>query len=164
MGLPRPARRGIARCSVAAWALVLCAATVGAHAHAQANVAPRPFVVLGDAIPLALTSVPGDPVRGRAIVANRQVGLCMLCHTGPIPEERFQGNLAPDLAGAGTRWTVGQLRLRMVDARALNPQTIMPSYHRMDGLNRVAAAWAGAPMLDAQQVEDVVAYLATLRD
>ena len=162
MGLPRPARRGIARCSVAAWALVLCVATVGAHA--QANVPPRPFVVVEDAIPQALTGVPGDPVRGRAIVANRQVGLCMLCHTGPIPEERFQGSLAPDLAGAGTRWTVGQLRLRMVDAKALNPQTIMPSYHRTDGLNRVAAAWAGVPMLGAQQVEDVVAYLATLRD
>ena len=162
MGLPRPARRGIARCSVAAWALVLYAAAVGAHA--QANVRLLPFVVVGDAIPLALTNVPGDPMRGRAIVANRQVGLCMLCHTGPIPEERFQGSLAPDLTGAGTRWTVGQLRLRMVDARALNPQTIMPSYHRMDGLNRVAAAWTGVPMLGAQQVEDVVAYLATLRD
>ena len=162
MGFPRPARRGFASCSVVAWALVLCAATAGAHA--QANVQLRPFVVVGDAIPVALTNDPGDPVRGRAIVANRQVGLCMLCHTGPIPEERFQGSLAPDLAGAGTRWTPAQLRLRMVDARALNPQTLMPSYHRVDGLNRVAAAWAGAPMLGAQQVEDVVAYLATLRE
>ena len=162
MGLPHPGRGSIASCSVAAWALVLCAATVGAHA--QANVPLRPLVVVGDAIPQPLTNNPGDPVRGRAIVANRQVGLCMLCHTGPIPEERFQGSLAPDLAGAGTRWNVGQLRLRMVDARALNLQTIMPSYHRMDGLNRVAAAWAGAPLLGAQQVEDVVAYLATLRD
>ena len=162
MGLPRPARGSIATFSVAAWALVLCAATVGAHA--QANVPPRPLVVVGDAIPLALTNLPGDPVRGRAIVANRQPGLCLLCHTGPIPEERLQGSLAPDLAGAGTRWTAGQLRLRMVDARALNPETLMPSYHRMDGLNRVAAAWAAAPMLGAQQVEDVVAYLATLRD
>ena len=121
-------------------------------------------MVVGDAIPQALTAEPGDPVRGRAIVANRQLGLCLLCHTGPIPEERFQGSLAPDLAGAGTRWTPGQLRLRMVDAKALNPQTLMPSYHRIDGLNRVAAAWAATPMFSAQQVEDVVAYLATLRD
>ena len=162
MGLARPARRGIAIGSVAASALVVCAASVAAHAQASAPL--RPLVVVGDAIPEALTNVPGDPLRGRAIVANRQLGLCLLCHTGPIPEERFQGSLAPDLAGAGTRWTAGQLRLRMVDARALNPQTIMPSYHRMEGLNRVAAAWAGAPMLGAQQVEDVVAYLTTLRD
>lgn len=88
----------------------------------------------------------------------------MVCHTGPISEERFQGNLAPDLAGAGKRWTTGQLRLRIADARALNPRTIMPSYHRTDGLNRVGAQWASTPMLSAQQVEDVVAYLATLRE
>lgn len=124
----------------------------------------RPLVVVGDAIPQALTDVPGDALRGRAVVANRQLGLCLLCHTGPIPEERFQGNLAPDLAGAGKRWTAGQLRLRIADARALNPDTVMPSYHRTDGLNRVGAQWASAPLLSAQQVEDVVAYLATLRE
>lgn len=142
-----------------AWAWVLC----GVTAHAQASLPARPFTVVEDAIPRALTDVPGDPLRGRAIVANRQVGLCLLCHTGPVPEERFQGNLAPDLAGAGGRWTAGQLRLRIVDARALNPQTIMPSYHRTDGLNRVGTQWAAVPMLGAQQVEDVVAYLLTLR-
>lgn len=120
--------------------------------------------VVDQALPQALTATAGDATRGRAIVANRQVGLCLLCHTGPIPEERFQGNLAPDLAGAGKRWSAGQLRLRMVDARTLNPQTIMPPYHRIDALNRVAPAWAGAPMLAAQQIEDVVAYLLTLRD
>ncbi|MBC7706238.1 MAG: sulfur oxidation c-type cytochrome SoxX [Rhodoferax sp.] len=162
MGLSRLARHGIRICSAVAWVLVSGAASVAAHA--QATPVPRPWGVVGDAIPEALTGVPGDPARGRAIVANRQLGLCLLCHTGPIPEERFQGSLAPDLTGAGTRWTAGQLRLRMVDARALNPETSMPSYHRMDGLNRVAAAWAAAPMLSAQQVEDVVAYLTTLRE
>lgn len=146
--------------SIPSWTLALCVFA----AHAQANVPMRPFTVVGDAIPQALTDVPGDAARGRAIVANRHLGLCMVCHTGPISEERFQGNLAPDLAGAGKRWTTGQLRLRIADARALNPRTIMPSYHRTDGLNRVAAQWASAPMLSAQQVEDVVAYLATLRE
>ena len=121
-------------------------------------------MVVDQALPQPLTSVAGGAARGRAIVANRQLGLCLLCHTGPIPEERFQGNLAPDLAGAGKRWSAAQLRLRMVDARSLNPQTIMPSYHRTDGLNRVAPAWIATPMLAAQQVEDVVAYLLTLRD
>lgn len=106
----------------------------------------------------------GDAARGRAIVASRQVGLCLLCHGGPIPEEPFQGNLAPDLAGAGGRATAAQLRLRIVDASRLNPDTIMPSYFRIEGLNRVAPAYQGKPILSAQQVEDVVAWLRTLRD
>ena len=121
------------------------------------------YAIVDDAIPRPLTATPGDAARGRAIVANRQVGLCLLCHTGPFPEERFQGNLAPDLAGVGERWSTGQLRLRVVDSRRLNPQTIMPSYHRTEGLVRVGRAWRGRPVLDAQQVEDVVAFLATLR-
>ena len=121
------------------------------------------YTVVGDAIPQPLTEAPGDAARGRAIVVNRQVGLCLLCHGGPFPEERFQGNLAPDLAGAGTRWSAGQLRLRLVDGRRLNPQTIMPSYFRVDGHVRVGAAWHDKPLLSTQQIEDVVAFLATLR-
>lgn len=116
-----------------------------------------------DAMPQPLTAVPGDAARGRAIVASRQAGLCLLCHPAPIPEERFQGNLAPDLAGAGARWSAAQLRLRIVDARVLNPQTIMPPYHATDGLQRVGPAWQGRAVLDAQQVEDVVAWLVTLQ-
>jgi sulfur-oxidizing protein SoxX len=105
----------------------------------------------------------GDPARGRAIVANRQVGLCLLCHTAPIPEERFQGNLAPDLAGVGGRWSPEQLRRRVADARSLNPESIMPPYFRTEGLTRVGAAWQGKTILTAQQLDDVVAYLAALR-
>jgi sulfur-oxidizing protein SoxX len=127
------------------------------------------FCMLGvahaqDAISESLTGARGDAVRGRAIVANRQVGLCLLCHSGPFPEERFQGNLAPDLRGAGTRWSEGQLRLRIVDSSRINPATIMPAYHRSEGLARVAPAWRGKPVLSAQQIEDVVAFLMTLRD
>ena len=117
-----------------------------------------------DSIPQSLTGQPGDAVRGRAIVANRTVGLCLLCHSGPIPEERFQGNLAPSLAGAGSRSTPGQLRLRLVDAARLNPDTIMPPYYRLDGLTRVARNFQGKTILTAQQIEDVVAYLATLKE
>ena len=106
-------------------AVLLAQAASGASAQAgPASLAA--FQVIGDAIPQPLTATPGDPARGRAIVASRQTGLCLLCHSGPIAEERFQGNLAPDLAGAGTRWSVGQLRLRVVDARHLDPETIMP--------------------------------------
>jgi sulfur-oxidizing protein SoxX len=118
----------------------------------------------GDAMPESLTGAKGDPGRGRAIVANRQVGLCLLCHSGPFPEERFQGNLAPDLRGAGTRWSEAELRLRIVDSGRINAATIMPAYHRTEGLVRVAPAWRGKTILSAEQIEDVVAYLMTLRD
>ena len=116
-----------------------------------------------DGLSTPLTGTPGDAGRGRAIVANRQLGLCLLCHTGPIPEERFQGNLAPDLAGAGDRWSAAQLRLRMVDSRRINPDTIMPAYYASEGLQRVPAPLKDKTILSAQQVEDVVAYLQTLR-
>jgi sulfur-oxidizing protein SoxX len=89
---------------------------------------------------------------------------CILCHSGPFPELRFQGDLAPNLKGAGGRWTIPQLRLRLVDASRFNPDTIMPSYYRVDGLTRVGRHWQGKPILDAEQIEDIVAYLATLRD
>jgi L-cysteine S-thiosulfotransferase len=117
-----------------------------------------------DAIPRSLTGARGDPARGRAIVVNRQVGLCLLCHSGPFPEERFQGNLAPDLAGAGKRASEGQLRLRIVDSSRINPTTIMPAYHRTEGLVRVAPALRSKPILSAEQIEDVVAFLMTLKD
>ena len=131
---------------------------------ARAQEAPRAVVVVGDAIPEPLTSRPGDAARGRAIVANRSVGLCLLCHSGPIAEERFQGTLAPSLAGAGARWSVGQLRLRIADGARLNPDTIMPPYYRTAGLQRVAGAFEGKTILTAEQAEDVVAYLATLKE
>jgi sulfur-oxidizing protein SoxX len=133
-------------------------------ATADAQDVLRRYEVVGDAIPKSLSGGKGDPARGRTIVLNRQVGLCLLCHTGPFPEERFQGDLAPDLRGAGARWSEGQLRLRMVDARKLNPDTIMPPYYVVDGLARVAKPFRGKPILTAEQIEDVVAFLTTLRD
>ena len=123
----------------------------------------RPYTVSGDSIPQSLTGAPGDAERGRKIVTNRTIGLCLLCHSGPYPEERFQGTMAPDLSGAGSRWSEGQLRLRIVDAARLNPETIMPPYYRVQGLNRVAPGFRGKPILTAEQIEDVVAYLVTLK-
>ncbi len=123
----------------------------------------RAFSVVGDAIPDSLTGARGNAERGRSIVVNRQVGLCLLCHVGPFPEEKFQGTLAPDLKGTGSRWSEGQLRLRVVDASRLNPDTIMPPYYRVEGLERVAPAFQGKPLLTAEQIEDVVSLLATLR-
>ncbi len=144
--------------------LWIVAALLPAVGNASAQDALLPYAVVGDAIPASLTGAPGDAGRGRVIVGNRQVGLCLLCHSGPFPEERFQGDLAPDLRGAGSRWNEGQLRLRLVDAGRLNPATIMPPYYRVDGLYRVAANFHGKPVLTAEQVEDVVAFLTTLRD
>jgi L-cysteine S-thiosulfotransferase len=123
-----------------------------------------PYTVLGDAIPASLTGTDGDPVSGRAIVLDRRLGACLLCHTGPFPEVKLQGTLAPNLSGAGLRWTAGQLRLRLVDPARLNPGTIMPAYYRVEGLTRVGNSWRGKPILTAQQIEDVVAFLSTLRD
>jgi sulfur-oxidizing protein SoxX len=139
----------------------LAAATLVLPGPAVAQ-ALQTYVVGGDAIPASLTGAPGDATRGRALVLNR-LSTCILCHSGPFPEEKFQGDLAPSLAGAGTRWSEGQLRLRIVDASRLNPATIMPSYYRIDGLTRVGTAWRGKPILSAEQIEDIVAYLATLR-
>jgi L-cysteine S-thiosulfotransferase len=143
----------------------ICAArTGGVTDSARAQAPLRPYMIVGDAIPASLTGTGGNPERGREIVVNRQVGLCLLCHTGPFPDERFQGTLAPDLKGAGLRSTEGQLRLRIVDASKLKPDTIMPPYYRVDGLARVAHAFQGKPILSAEQIEDVISYLMTLRE
>ena len=95
-------------------------------------------------------------------MANRQVGLCLLCHSGPFPEERFQGNLAPDLRNAA-RLTEGEIRQRIVDPTKANPQSIMPAYYKSEGLARVAPAYRGKTILTAEQIEDIVAYLLTLK-
>lgn len=137
--------------------LVLAAAPVTAEPL-------RPVVVVDDAIPVSLTGEPGDPARGRTIVLDRTRGLCLLCHAGPFPEERFQGTLGPDLSGVGGRRSAGQLRLRLVDGRRLDPETIMPAYYSLDGLARVGTAWGGKPVLQPGEIEDVIAFLATLRD
>ena len=151
------------RATIASAVLASAIGMTPALEQAIAQSVLRPFQVVGDAIPVSLTGSRGDPERGRAIVVERQ-STCLLCHSGPFPEQHFQGNLSPDLKGTGARWTEGQLRLRMVDASRLNADTIMPSYYRVEGLTRVAAPWRGRPILSAEQIEDVVAYLTTLRD
>src|SRR5882757_3873499 len=124
--------------------------------------AVRPYTVVGDTIPEPLAAR-GDATRGRALVVDR-TSTCILCHNGPFPEQKFQGDLAPNLAGSGSRWSEGQLRLRLVDASRLNDATIMPSYYRADGLHRVGTLWRGKPILSAEQIEDIVAYLGSLRE
>ena len=153
MPLARPAIQII-------YALLAAAVIAPCTSRAQSL---RPYAVVGDAIPQSLTGAAGDAARGRALVLER-TSTCILCHSGPFPETRFQGDLAPSLAGAGSHWSEGQLRLRLVDAASLNPATIMPSYYRLDGLVRVGPAWRGKPILSAEQIEDMVAYLTSLRE
>lgn len=142
----------------AAW---FAAALLAGHAAAAPQGLP-PYRVEGDSIPGRLAAEPGDAARGRQVVASRDSN-CLLCHNVPDAGTRFMGNLGPSLAGVGARLSEAQLRLRIVDSLRLNPDTVMPSYYRMDGLHQVGEAWRGRPVLTAQQVEDAVAYLLTLR-
>jgi sulfur-oxidizing protein SoxX len=116
-----------------------------------------------DAIDTPLTAQPGDPARGRQIVVDRQLSACLLCHSGPFPDPHLQGNIGPSLDGVGSRLSAGQIRMRLIDARKLNPDTVMPPYYVVDGLNRTGRPWQGKSALSAQQIEDVVAFLTTLR-
>ena len=121
------------------------------------------FTIVGDAIPSPLNALAGDPERGRKLVLDRENGNCLICHQVPVASEPNQGDIGPPLAGVGARLTPGQLRLRLVDESRLNPATLMPPYHRLDGLVRVAARYRTKPVFSAQEIEDVVAWLATLK-
>ena len=121
-----------------------------------------PYRVDGDAIEAPIAGARGDAAKGREIVLGRESN-CLLCHTVPDAGGRPMGNIALPLAGVGGRFSAGQLRLRIVDSSRTNPQTPMPAYYRVDGLHGVAAAFRGKPILSAQEVEDVVAYLVTLK-
>ena len=138
------------------WLLGGVAASFAAVVFAQAA-----FESVGDAIPKPLAAEPGDAARGRSIVVNRDQGACTLCHE--VPGETRFGNVAPPLAGVGAKLSAGQLRLRVADSSRVSPDTPMPAYYRTEGLRQVAAAYRGKTILSAQQVEDVVAYLATLK-
>jgi sulfur-oxidizing protein SoxX len=116
----------------------------------------------GDSVIESLSASPGDPLRGRAIVSSRQTGLCLLCHSGPFPEDRFQGNLAPELSISAGRLSAPQLRARIMDASRFNPGTIMPTYYKAQNLQRVAPKFIGQSILNEQEIEDVVAFLVSL--
>lgn len=139
---------------------MMLAATAG---YAVAAAPPlESYRIEGDAIHAPLGSAAGDPLRGRAVLSGRDAN-CLLCHAVAETGVRFMGDIAPPLSGVGARLSEGQLRLRIVDPSRLNPDTVMPSYYRIDGLVRVAPAWRGKPVLNAQQIEDVIAYLKTLK-
>lgn len=123
-----------------------------------------PFVVGGDAIEAPLGGLTGSAERGGRIVRNRETANCLICHTIPEPSEAFTGEVGPPLAGVGARLTPGQIRLRLIDPTLANPDAVMPAYHRVAGLVHVDERWRGRPVLSAQEIEDVVAYLSALKE
>ncbi|MBI3715554.1 MAG: sulfur oxidation c-type cytochrome SoxX [Betaproteobacteria bacterium] len=127
---------------------------------ACAAVAPRADDA--DRMPVPLTAAAGDAARGHALAISREGAHCILCHA--LPEEKFAGDIGPPLQGVGTRLNVAQLRRRVVDITVIRPDTTMPAFHRVNGLQRVAPEYRGKPVLSAQDVEDVIAYLSTLRE
>jgi sulfur-oxidizing protein SoxX len=139
-----------------------CAATSANPDGAAAAPAMFAYRVRGDAVTAPLGGLPGNAERGAVIVLDRREGNCLICHSFPTSEEPFQGDIGPPMAGIGARLSAGQIRLRLIDSSRINPQTIMPPYYRVEGLNDVAPEYRGRPALDAQQIEDVVAFLTTL--
>ena len=120
------------------------------------------YEIVNFAIPLSLTSLEGDPDKGRNIVISRE-GNCLACHIVPNISDKFQGNIGPSLAGVGNRYTIGELRLRLVDPYVINPTTLMPAFYKNKGLIRVDEKYIGKSILTAQQIEDVISWLITLK-
>jgi sulfur-oxidizing protein SoxX len=116
-------------------------------------------------IPSPLTARPGDAGEGAKVVAGRRLGNCLSCHEiSALRSEEFHGDIGPTLDGVAARWDAAALRMIVVNAKMVfGPDTVMPAFYRVDGLNRVRPEFAGRPILTAQQVEDVVAFLATLK-
>jgi sulfur-oxidizing protein SoxX len=123
-----------------------------------------PFTVTDDTIAAPLGGLRGDAARGLRVVRDRRTGNCLICHSITLPDEAFQGKIAPSLDGVGKRLTPAQIRLRVVDPTRVNPRTPMPAYYRVDRLLNVASEYKGLPVLDAQQIEDIVVYLSGLKD
>ena len=146
-------------CALGAVVALGLAAPVGAE---EAVVAFE--VVDGSSIPQSLTGTPGDAKRGREVAINRKLGNCLACHKMPVPEQSFHGEVGPELGGVADRYSEGELRLQVVNSKLINPDTIMPAFYRTEGFNRVLKKFQGKTILSAQDVEDVVAYLVTLKE
>ncbi len=144
--------------------VLICVPGAALFAGACAAAEPlRPYRVVNGQIAAALWPGAADPARGKAAVLSRDGGNCFLCHTVPDAGDTPLGSIGPPLAGVGRRLSAGQLRLRLVDSTLINRATVMPAYYRVKGLRQVASAYQGKPLLSEQQIEDVIAYLLTLR-
>ena len=121
-------------------------------------------VVDNSSIPKSLTGTPGDAAKGKKTAISRKKGNCLACHKMPIPEQSFHGEVGPDLAGVASRYNEGELRLRLVDSKILNESTIMPAFYMSEGFHRPLKKFVGKSILNAAEIEDVLAYLLTLKE
>ena len=144
-------------------------------AAAQTSVAPTTVADVAfveGAIETSLGGAKGDPVAGAAIMSDRASGNCVACHAiAAMPDVAFQGNIGPALDGAGSRWSEAQLRGIVSNAKMTFEDTVMPAFYKTTGYERPGDGYTGKaptadlpPILDAQQVEDVTAYLVTLKE
>jgi L-cysteine S-thiosulfotransferase len=143
-------------------ATVIIAASVGMTFAASAEVVA--YQIVDDGIPKSLTGKAGDAKAGRKVAYNRKTGNCLACHKLPIPEQQFHGEVGPDLKGVASRYSEAEIRLRVVDSKKMNSDTIMPAFYRDTGFTRLQKKWVGKSILKAQEVEDLVAYLMTLKE
>jgi sulfur-oxidizing protein SoxX len=148
---------------------VLAMAALGVTTAQSASMVIRdpglvPYTIVDDnSIPKSLTGKAGDPENGRKLAINRKKGNCLACHVMPIPEQQFHGETGPSLYGVGKRLSEGELRLQLVNSKVTNESTLMPSFYRTHGFNKTLKKFQGKSILEAQDVEDIVAYLMTLK-
>jgi sulfur-oxidizing protein SoxX len=143
---------------------VLAIAGMAAPAIVAADELVNFTIIDGESIPDSLTGKAGDPVKGRETAIHRKKGNCLACHALPAPEQPYHGEVGPDLNEVAGRLSEGEIRLRIVNPKYANPATIMPAFYKTEGLHMVQKKWQGKPMLTAEEVEDIVAYLMTLKE
>ena len=152
--------------------LVIMAFAASTNAVSAAEIAPSSVVYVDGAVETSLTGVPGNAENGRKIVGNKGLGNCVACHqVSDLADIPFQGEIGPMLDGAGDRWNEAELRGIVANAKMMFDESLMPSFYRVDGFIRPGNAYTGkaadesfGPLLEAQQIEDVVAYLTTLKE
>jgi sulfur-oxidizing protein SoxX len=148
----------------AAQALECKPKTAGYFKDVEAAAARMPLPLAGDGLARSLTGALGDPQKGRLAMINPEKGNCIACHrVAALSGEPSHGDLGPTLNGVGSRYSEAQLRQLVIDPKTVYQNTIMPAFHITQGLDRVPAAFSGQPILTAAEVEDVVAFLKTLR-
>lgn len=151
--------------------MTLAVTAVGAGMALAEPVAPSDVAFEDGAIAASLSGTAGNPAEGKVLM-NKGAGNCIACHAvSDLNDLPFHGEIGPMLDGAGERWTEAELRGIVANAKIMFPETMMPSFYRTDGFIRVGDAYTGKaaegalePLLTAQQVEDVVAYLLTLKE
>jgi len=150
--------------------LTLAAALVASGAYAAEPVAPADVVYTDGAIEASLSGAPGNPEDGVKAFSSRAIGNCVACHEVTSLGTAFPGNVGPMLDGVGSRWNEAELRGIVANAKLMYDGTIMPAFYKVDGFTRPGDGYTGKaaetlePILSAQQIEDVVAFLMTLKD